>query len=71
MADNRKPNPPSDRLQELAACFGKLTYREMMDLGEVLAEALQAANGLNVKPQVFADVLDSFGEYLVGLEVTD
>lgn len=69
MADEKKPI--SDPLKRLAADFQALTYREMMDLGEVLAEALCAANGLNVKPQVFADVLDSFGAYLEGLEVTD
>lgn len=55
---------PSPRLKALAEAFQALTYREMTDLADVLAESLAAQNGLNVKPAVFAEVLDSFGAYL-------
>lgn len=59
-------------LEKLADAFQALTYREMKDCAEVLAEALDAQNGLKVKPEVFAEVLDSFGSYLeIEVEVTD
>lgn len=63
MPDRKKP--PSDRLKALAEAFQALTYREMTELADVLSEALKAENGLNVKPEVFAEVLDSFGAFLV------
>ena len=56
--------PPSNRLTALADAFQALTYREMTELSEVLAETLEAENGLKVKPTVFAEVLDSFGAFL-------
>ena len=62
MTDAR--TPPSDRLKALAAAFQALTFREMTDLADVFSEALAAQNGLQVRPQVFAEVLDSLGEYL-------
>ena len=37
----------------------------MKDLSEVLSETLTATNGVIVKPDVMAEVLDAFGEYLV------
>lgn len=63
MADAQK-SPPGDRILALAAAFQALTFRQMIDLSEVLTEALDAQNGLKVKPQVMAEVLDSFGAYL-------
>lgn len=55
-----KPN----RMQNLADAFQALTYREMKDLADAFSESLSAQNGLQVKPEVFAEVLDSIGEYI-------
>lgn len=52
------------RLARLAEAFIELRHRDMMDLAEVISESLQAINGQVVKPQVFAEVLDSLGEYI-------
>lgn len=52
-------------LQKLSDAFQALTFREMKDLSEVLTETLKATNGVIVKPDVMAEVLDAFGEYLV------
>lgn len=51
-------------LQKLASAFQALTYREMMDCADLFSEALDAQNGLKVKPAVFAEMLDGFGEFL-------
>lgn len=67
MAKNKQQRQAAsgtDNLKALAEAFEKLTYRETMTLADVLAETLQAVNGLNVKAEVFAEVLDSFGAYL-------
>lgn len=55
---------PSERMTNLAEAFKALTYREMKDLAEVMSDTLKATNGVIVKPEVFAEVLDTFGEYL-------
>lgn len=54
----------TNNLISLAEAFEALTYREMTELSEVFSEALEAENGLCVKPAVFAAMLDSFGEFL-------
>ncbi len=53
------------RLAALAAAFVDLRHRDMKELAEVMSESLKAINGLAVKPEVFAEVLDSLGEYIV------
>lgn len=53
-----------NNLIALAEAFQALTYREMQECAETLVEALDAQNGLKVKPAVMAEVLDSFGAYL-------
>lgn len=58
------PKSNNPRLVKLAEAFVDLRHRDMMDLAEVMSEALQAQNGQVVKPQVFAEVLDSLGEYI-------
>ena len=62
MSDELKINNP--RLAKLAEAFVDLRHRDMMELAEVVSEALEAQNGQVVKPQVFAEVLDSLGEYI-------
>lgn len=56
----------SNRLKNVATAFAELTHREMKDLAEVFATALDAENGMKIKPEVVADVFDSLGEYLDG-----
>lgn len=51
-------------LEKLAEAFQALTYREMMECADVFVEAIDAQNGMKVKPQVIAEVLDSFGAFL-------
>lgn len=64
MAENKpKPTQPS-RLEALADAFQALTYREMKTLAEVLVETIDATNGMKMKPEVMAEVLDAFGAYL-------
>lgn len=54
----------NERLAKVAEAFIDLRHRDMMDLAEVISESLEAINGQVVKPQVFAQVLDSLGEYI-------
>lgn len=61
MTDMKTDNP---RLARLAEAFVDLRHRDMMELAEIVSEALEAQNGQVVKPQVFAEVLDSLGEYI-------
>lgn len=58
------PVTPNSRLIKLSEAFRALTHREMKDLAEVISETLTATNGVIVKPEVFADVFDTFGDYL-------
>lgn len=59
-----EPKINNPRLAKLAEAFIELRHRDMMELAEVVSEALEAQNGQVVKPQVFAEVLDSLGEYI-------
>lgn len=61
MNDDKIKNP---RLAKLAEAFIDLRHRDMMELAEVISESLEAINKQVVKPQVFAEVLDSLGEYI-------
>lgn len=53
------------RLAALAEAFTNLRHRDMKELAEVVSESLKAHNGLVVKPEVFCEVLDSLGEFIV------
>lgn len=55
----------SERLYKLAEAFKNLTYSEMKELAEVMSTTIDSVNGMKVKPEVFAEVLDAFGEYIV------
>lgn len=59
-------------LKNLADAFEALTYREMKELAEVMVEAIDAINGMKIKPQVMADALDSLNSYIeIELETKD
>lgn len=53
-----------NRMRVLADALQALTYREMKDLADAFVEAIDATNGMKIKADVIAEVLDSIGEYV-------
>lgn len=53
-----------NRMRVLADALQALTYREMKDLADAFVEAIDATNGMKIKADVIAEVLDSIGEFV-------
>lgn len=53
-----------NRMRVLADALQALTYREMKDLADAFVEAIDATNGMKIKADVIAEVLDGIGEFV-------